>query len=131
MNEEFCPAGKIECEHYVISIGERRACYFQPTNKFMFQELDLFEVCPWPSRYQPTPPAPNCQPLNTGDVESVVAEIQSEHFLKGYNRGYLAGAADQIKRDGEAVCDRADEIGGEYGDVLRDQAIAAITALKK
>ncbi len=31
----------------------------------------------------------------------------------------------------KAVAKRADEIGGEYGDVLRDYAIAAIEGLRK
>ena len=39
-----------------------------------------------------------------------------------------AGRSHQAKLDMIAICNRADEIGGEYGDVLRDQAIAALAA---
>ena len=109
MSEKFCPAGGIECDN------------FQPPiycKGIVLENILGNEVCYWPSRQQPVD-------------KQAVNETESEHFLKGYNRGYLAGAAEQLKREGEAGCDRADDIGGEYGDVLRDQAIAAITALKK
>jgi len=49
------------------------------------------------------------------------------HLLEQIARdGFNAGAEAQKVADKNAVAKRADEIGGEYGDVLRDQALAAI-----
>jgi hypothetical protein len=44
---------------------------------------------------------------------------------------FTAGRSHQAKLDMIAICNRADEIGGEYGDVLRDQAITALDEAAK
>jgi hypothetical protein len=99
-----CPAGKIECDHFVLPFICRAMNYWAAGNS-----VEHFEVCPWPSRQKRQPTA----------IEQVAAEIatmphdefkanleklkklapqkydefENKQFLKGYAKG-----AERMKR---------------------------------
>jgi hypothetical protein len=127
MSERYCPFGRIECLqfdklHNLCSVHNGSG------------DVD-WEVCPWPSRQQPMDSKAETVIKADKFGKCPVGNFNCENYdlakyTHAFNEGHAAGRADGVMECVKAVAKRADEIGGEYGDVLRDQAIAALEGVK-
>jgi len=99
---KWCPAGKCECENIVSPHGY---CSIPEVDA----AVDVFEVCPWPSRQVGVePPAASEKNIHPLFTSSEKFESDLNHFAKiqydaGFAEGFAAGRAYQSGKDVDAV----------------------------
>lgn len=132
MKDKFCPAGKIECEHFatipLTGGGHLPACRASnPLGQIL--SSDTF-TCWWPSSRQPIAPASGIEHLKklriingiypvdeSPAVEAKVKEVPATYPIECVNKAYARGRADMQRECVEAAngCDR---FTGHPGDMI-------------
>jgi hypothetical protein len=126
MADKWCPAGKIECEHFKTWPGSAWfSCSGGPDGKNSKSLWSYAEQCPWPSRQQPI-------------QQQKIIKLELTEYGRGWKEGFAAGRAEGMRECRVALNDRLKvaRLNGEdaqfrNGIICAHATIAALEGVKE